>query len=244
MAVSYAKAGASGIVMFDILDCKQVEPDLLAAAQSAGRAKPKIISLKVDVTSEHSVSQAVNAIQKQFDSLDIIINNAGLLSYVPILESNPNDWWKNFEVNVKGPYLIARGFLPLLLKSKERTIVVLSSVGAHFVLPGGSAYETSKQAVLKLNYYLMAEHGSEGILAYAVAPGGVMTDMASGFPTQYHDRLTDTPEMVADTLVFLTKERQEWLACRYVDSRWDMDEFLKKKQEIIDRDLLKVKMTL
>lgn len=61
----------------------------------------------------------------------------------------------------------------------------------------------------------MEEHGSQGLLAYAIARGVVQTAMASGFPLQCHDRLTDTPQMVADTLVFLTKERREWLASRY-----------------------------
>jgi len=245
MAISYAKAGASGIAVLDILDSASVESDLLAAAKAAGRPEPKLISLKVDVTDELSVADAVRIVQTQFDHLDVVVNNAGLLTgYTPILETDPVKWWRCWEVNVKGPYLIARGFLPLLLKGGEKTIIVISSVGAHFTLPGGSAYETSKQAVLKLNNYLMAEHGSEGILAYAIAPGGVRTDMVADFPPQYHDRLTDTPQMAADTLVFLTKERREWLACRYVDSRWDMVEFLQKKDDIVRDDLLKVRMAV
>jgi len=47
---------------------------------------------------------------------------------------------------------------------------------------------------------------------------------------------------VADTLNFLTKERREWLASRYVDSKWDMEEFLAKKEAIIKDDLLKVRL--
>ncbi|KIX00280.1 uncharacterized protein Z518_10419 [Rhinocladiella mackenziei CBS 650.93] len=243
MAISYAKAGASGIAILDLLDSTPVERDLLEAAKTAGRSEPKLISLVVDVTDESSVAKAVKIVQSEFDRLDIVINNAGwMAAYTPIGASDPVKWWRCWEVNVKGPYLIARGFLPLLLNGREKTIIVLSSVSAHFTLPGGSAYETTKLAVLKINNYLMAEYGSQGLLAYAVAPGGVMTDMAPDFPSQYHDRLTDTPQMVADTIVFLTKERREWLACRYVDSRWDMEEFLGRKEAIIRDDLLKVRM--
>ncbi len=243
-AISYARAGASGIVLLDILDSKPVEADLLVAAKAAGRAEPKLLSLRVDVTDEQSVAEAVKAVSDAFGSLDIVVNNAGAITYVPILETDAATWWKCWEVNVKGPFLIARGFLPLLFKGREKTIVVLSSVGAQFTLPGGSAYETSKQAVLKLNQYLTLEHQSEGILAYAIAPGGVLTDMAKGFPQDLLNRLTDTPEMVADTLVFLTKERREWLADRYIDSRWDVEELLQKKDEIVSKDLLKVRMAL
>jgi NAD(P)-dependent dehydrogenase (short-subunit alcohol dehydrogenase family) len=243
-AISFAKAGASGIVLFDLLDAKPVEADLLAVAKAAGRPAPKLLSMTVDVSDENSVSNAVKAVEGTFDQLDIVVNNAGYLCYERILESDPKKWWRNWEVNVKGPYLIARGFLPMLLKGGDKTIIVLSSVGAHFTIPSGSAYETTKFAVLKLNNYLMAENGSDGILAYAVAPGGVLTDMGSGFPSEFHDRLTDTPQMVADTLVWLTKERREWLASRYVDSRWDMEELEAKKEEILRRDLLKVRMAV
>jgi NAD(P)-dependent dehydrogenase (short-subunit alcohol dehydrogenase family) len=132
--------------------------------------------------------------------------------------------------------------LPLILKSQEKTVIVISSIGAHVVVAGGSAYETTKYAVLRINHYLMKEYGSQGLLAYAVAPGGVKTDMTGSF--EFQDRLMDTPQMVADTLVFLTKERREWLACRYIDSRWDMEEFMDKREVIVQRDLLKVRMAV
>ncbi|KIV77074.1 hypothetical protein PV11_08910 [Exophiala sideris] len=245
MSLSFAKAGASGIAVLDLLDSSPVKAQVLEAATAVGRSEPKVINLVVDVTDELSVAKAVKSVESEFDKLDIVINNAGWLApYVPIMDSDPVKWWHCWEVNVKGPYLIARGFLPLLLKGQEKTIIVLSSVSAHFTLAGGSAYETSKQAVLKLNNYLNLEYESQGLLAYAVAPGGVMTDMAPDFPSQYHDRLTDTPEMVADTLVFLTKERRGWLASRYVDSRWDMEELFEKKDVIVRDDLLKVRMAL
>ena len=197
----------------------------------------------VDVTDANSVASAVRSVQTELGALDILINNAGYVgAYDPLGESDPGKWWRVWEVNVKGPYLMTRGFLPLLLKSREKTAVVISSIGAHVVVPGGSAYETTKYAVLRINHYLTSEYAPQGLLAYAVAPGGFRTDMTTGFAFQ--DRLTDTPAMVADTLVFLTKERRDWLANRYVDSRWDMEEFVQKKEEIIERDLLKVRMAV
>ena len=54
--------------------------------------------------------------------------------------------------------------------------------------------------------------------------------------------LIDTPEVAGDTIVYLTQKRQEWLAGRYVSCTWDMPEFFAKKQEIVDEDLLKVRM--
>jgi NAD(P)-dependent dehydrogenase (short-subunit alcohol dehydrogenase family) len=164
--------------LLDILDAGPVLPELLEAAKAAGRSPPKVLSVKVDVTSEDSVAEAAKVVSTKFDSLDFVINNAGVLAgYIPILETEPTRWWREWSVNVKGPYLISRAFLPLVLKGTQKTFIVMSSVGAHFTLPGGSAYESSKLAVLKLNYYLNLEH--EGILAYAIAPGGVKTVSSS-----------------------------------------------------------------
>ena len=56
--------------------------------------------------------------------------------------------------------------------------------------------------------------------------------------------LTDKPELAGDTVTFLTKEKREWLAGRYIDVTWDMPEFLVKKDEIMQRDLLKVQMAV
>ncbi|MCJ1472172.1 hypothetical protein MMC13_000819 [Lambiella insularis] len=243
MATSYAKAGASGIAILDVLDPSAAERDLLEAAKAAGRRTPKILSLVADVTDRSSVAAAVKTVQAEFDVLDILINNAGYVgAYDPLGDSDPDKWWRVWEVNVKGPYLMTRGFLALLLKSRDKTAIVISSIGAHVVVPGGSAYETTKYTVLRINHYLTDEYGSKGLLAYAVAPGGVKTEMTTGFAFQ--DRLTDTPEMVADTLVFLTKERREWLARRYVDARWDMEELVKRKEEITERNLLTVRMAV
>lgn len=243
MALSYAKAGASGIAIIDLLDSTAVEKECLEAAKAAGRSQPSIICLKVDIRNLAAVEQAAKAIQSKFDSLDIIINNAGYLApYEPLVDSDPEKWWVSWEVNVRGPYHIAKAFLPFLLKSNDKTMIVISSVGAHHTLLGGSSYETTKLAVLKINNYLMLEYGDQGLLVYAVAPGGVHTDMAASFPKDALHLLTDTPQLVADTITFLTKERRDWLAARYVDSRWDMEELLQKKETIIRDDLLKVKM--
>ena len=56
--------------------------------------------------------------------------------------------------------------------------------------------------------------------------------------------LVDTAELSADTITFLTSERRDWLAGRYISSNWDMLEFLKKKDEVVEKDLLKFRMTV
>ena len=228
-----------------MLDLSNIDQEIVDAATGAGRVRPDVIKMKCDITELGEVKDLAQTIRRKWGSLDVVINNAGYLApYESLGDSDPEKWWRNFEVNVKGVYMITKLLLPLVLESEDKTLIVMSSVGALHTLPGGSGYETTKLAVLKINDYLMAEYGSQGLLAYAVAPGGVKTVMAQGFPDELQHWLSDTPQLVADTITFLTRERRTWLAARYVDSRWDMMEMLKRKEEIVERDLLKVKLRI
>ena len=100
----------------------------------------------------------------------------------------------------------------------------------------------TKSAVLRLNNFLVAEYGDQGILAYGIHPGGVMTDLASNLPDT--SVLIDQPALCGDTVVWLTKERRDWLQDRYLSCTWDMEELEGKKNEIVKADLLKVRMAV
>jgi NAD(P)-dependent dehydrogenase (short-subunit alcohol dehydrogenase family) len=216
---------------------------MLLAAKSAKRPPPKIMACTVDVTSRQSVEETTIDVEKAFGHLDILINSAGYLEkFTPIAESDPEEWWKTWEINVKGTYLVTRSFLPILLKGGDKTIVQLSSIGAHITSPGGSAYQMTKSALLRFNNYLVAEYGDQGILAYGIHPGGVMTELASALPDT--SVLIDKPELVGDTVVWLTKERREWLQDRYVSCTWDVEELEERKEEIFGGDLLKVRRVM
>ncbi|OBT61064.1 hypothetical protein VE03_09481 [Pseudogymnoascus sp. 23342-1-I1] len=244
-ALSFAKAGCAGLALGARSDLSSLSKEIRDAASATGHATPQILSLELDVTSEASVAAAAVAMAQSFPRLDILINNAGYLEKrAKIAESDASEWWKTWEVNVKGPYLMSRAFLPLLLQNKDsaRIIVNISSLGAHLLSPGASAYMSSKLAGLRFTEFIDAEYRDEGILAFAVHPGGVLTDMGRKLPIERQGFLTETPELVADTIVFLTEQRREWLAGRYVAVTWDMEEFLSKRDEIIKMDKLKVRM--
>lgn len=90
----------------------------------------------------------------------------------------------------------------------------------------------------------MAEYGDKGILAFAVHPGSIATEMAAKMPEEMMHIVVDTPEIAAHTLTWLVRERRDWLAGRYFVCQWDVDELEAKKQEIVDGDKLKVRMVV
>ncbi|MCJ1337000.1 hypothetical protein MMC09_002279 [Bachmanniomyces sp. S44760] len=245
-ALSFARAGASGIALAARSSLSSLIDDMKTAAKDAGRPEPKIHTYAMDVSDRAAIERIAAQVDKDFSGrLDILINNAGYLEeFVPITESDPDEWWKTWEVNLRGTYLVTRSFLPLMLKSGAKTIINMSSVGAHRTRPGASSYQTGKMAVCRFTEFINSEYGEQGIIAIAIHPGGVMTELASRMPKYTHGILVDTPGLAADSIIYLTAERKEWLAGRYISVNWDMEEFEGKKEEIIKGDLLKFRMAM
>ncbi|KAL9607625.1 MAG: hypothetical protein Q9167_007472 [Letrouitia subvulpina] len=266
LAISCAKAGAAGIVLAARSDVTAVEHDLLDATAKAGKGAPQVLKIKLDVADRPSVENAAKEVEDKLSWLDVLVNNAGFMDHMhPLADVDPDNWWYTWEVNLKGPYLMTRTFLPLLLKGSNKTIVNTSSIGAHLTSPGFSAYQTAKFALLRLTEFINVDHGHQGIIAFAVHPGSVMSDLVTSVITpDYQHRkqqqqprieafdlkltvtavFQDQPELGGDTIVFLTQKRQDWLAGRFISVTWDMPELFAEKDVIVAQDLLKMKMTV
>ena len=81
---------------------------------------------------------------------------------------------------------MTKAFLPLMLKGGQKTVVNLSSIGAMGLRNGASGYQPSKMALLRFTEFMMVEYGKEGLLAYCVHPGGVLTELAGKMPDYMH----------------------------------------------------------
>jgi NAD(P)-dependent dehydrogenase (short-subunit alcohol dehydrogenase family) len=173
-AASFATAGCSKIALAARSSLDVVEKEVREAAKKAGKPEPQVLSLQVDVVSEESVRAAAEAVTEKFGSLDVLINNAGYLEqWQPIAESNTEEWWRSWEINLKGTYLCSRYLIPLLLKSHTKTLINISSAGGHNTTPGASAYQTAKFTVCRLTEFADKEYYEQGLIALAVHPGGV-----------------------------------------------------------------------
>ncbi|KAF9988724.1 hypothetical protein BGZ80_007384 [Entomortierella chlamydospora] len=243
-AISFARSGAANIVIAARSGLDEVEKELHAAAPSSS-SPPRIIKIQLDVVSEASVADAAERVKQECGYLDILVNNAGYLEdRVPIAESNPSEWWKTWGVNLKGVYLMTRAFLPLLLQGKVKTIINVSSGGAHFTTRGASAYQTTKFALLRFTEFIAVEYVDQGIISIAMNPGAVPTELALNLPKGVHQFLVDTPELAADSVTWLTQHRLPWLSGRYVSVNWDLPQLLAKKEEIIEGDKLKMRIVI
>lgn len=272
IAISYAKAGVTGFVLLarsaNALDETETAVYESFKRKEGNPGNPKVLKLVVDITDEKEISDAKAQVMNVFGRVDIVVNNAGYLGKpAPIAQTDPGDWWRVWEINMKGTYLITRSFLPLLLDSEAglKIMINVATNGAFVMARDISAYlvsivnigfitssmlmcvfapKTGKLAIIRFTELTAAEYGEKGILAITVHPCTVKSDLSSSLPEEYHQYLNDTPEVAGDTITWLSKERRDWLQGRYVDCCWDMGELEARKDEIVSEDKLKARLSV
>ena len=176
ISLSFAKAGASCIAIGARSDTAGLEKDIKDIAAAAKKSSPKVLQIKLDVTDQKSSESAAASIENQFGRLDILVYNAGIVGTPsPIVDSDPEVWWRTWDVNLRGAYLVTRACLPLMLRGGDKQIVNVSSVGAHLIAPGLSSYQTSKLALLRFTEFLNSDYGEKGVLAFCIHPGNIVS---------------------------------------------------------------------
>ncbi|MFI5719362.1 SDR family NAD(P)-dependent oxidoreductase [Nocardia sp. NPDC051750] len=169
---------------------------------------------RIDVTDDTSVNACFELIDKKTGGLDVLVNNAGIISRSNAEDIDSAQWERELSVHLGGTMRCSRAAYPRLLNSATPCIVNLASVGSTFGLPHRLAYTTAKAGIVGMTRTLAAEWGKQGIRVNAVAPGYMDTGMMqSGITggTLDRDRLLmrtplmrfGHPEEVASVISFL-----------------------------------------
>lgn len=182
VALSFARGGASHIAIGARADLAAVAEELKAAARAAGRDEPQVLCVHIEVSDSKSVAAAAARIDEAFGGrCDVVVQVAGLLGTpAKIVDADPEEWWRVYEVNVKGQFLLAKHLLPLMTKAGHRpdglkTFVTVSSVGAHLTGQAMSQYQPTKLVNLRLAEFIDVEYRELGVSAFCVHPGNVIT---------------------------------------------------------------------
>lgn len=131
-----------------------------------------------DVSDYAQVEAAVQACVAQFGSLDVLINNAGVIEPIAhIGTSDPAGWGHAIDINLKGVYYGARAALPVMRQGNGGTIITVSSGAAHNAIEAWSHYCSSKAGAAMLTSCLDLEERHHGIRAMGLSPGTVATQM-------------------------------------------------------------------
>jgi len=164
-SLAFKRAGAR------VVACGFTQEELAAA-----RANPDFAGIDVRAL-DVSDKAAVDALVGEFDSLDVVVNSAGMI--LRDAEHDPEMFDKVLDVNVSGGMRVSTAARPLLAKTKG-AIVFIASVMTVFGGPKQPAYSSSKGAVRNLTMSLAAAYAADGIRVNAVAPGWIVTNLSKG----------------------------------------------------------------
>ncbi len=253
-AIALGLAGAGVKVAVADLDTA----DTVAAIEANGG---QAITKTVDVTDQSAVDQMVRDVEQQFGTVDLLMNNAGVgaQSVGLLWEVDPNQWWRTIDVNLRGPFLCARAVLPGMIRRRRGRIINMASGAATGDALGITAYSAAKAGLARLTGCLALETRAYGIGIFAIQPGFVRTklvtdsmvaanagsrivqDDAAAAAAFFEKGGGDSPELAARLVVQLASGKADTLSGRYIDVFDDLDELIRRVDEITRDDLYSLK---
>jgi 3-oxoacyl-[acyl-carrier protein] reductase len=177
IALAFADEGAAVVVNYH--EHRAGADEVVAAARAMGG---DALAVRADVAREDDVRRLVEATLDRFARLDVLVNNAGIMTRGAFLDVPVGDYDRMLAINVVGTMLCTRHALPAMIaKGYGRVINLSSQLGTIGGVPGAAgfaAYAATKGAVDSFTKAIAREFGVHGVTANAIAPGSIETDMS------------------------------------------------------------------
>lgn len=150
-----------------------------STAKKVEEAGGKSLVQAMDVSKKKDVDAMAEKTVERFGRIDALVNNAGVLFQEPFLTSTEEQYYKIYDVNVKGLFLCAQAVARQMIKQKKGKIINVSSIAAIVGQANLSLYSSSKGAVLSLTRAMALELAPHNIQVNAILPGTTETPMAA-----------------------------------------------------------------
>ena len=179
-----------------------------------------VLGLECDVAEPDQVDQSINRVVEEFGRIDVLVNNAGIAEFKPMLETTYEEWSRILSVNLNGPFICTQACAPFMLKNEGGSIVNIASISGLRASTLRIAYGTSKAALMHLTKQQAAELGNKGVRVNAIAPGPVDTTMdkkvhTADIRSDYHDVIPlnryGLEEEIADAVWFLCSDSASYI---------------------------------
>jgi len=139
----------------------------------------KVKSLCFDVRKREEVEQAIKSLEKEWQNISVLVNNAGLaVGLDPIQQGEIEDWERMIDTNIKGLLYITRAVTPLMIRNHQGHIVNIASTAGKEVYPNGNVYCATKHAVDALSRAMRIDLLKDNIKVTNIAPGMVETEFS------------------------------------------------------------------
>lgn len=251
-AIARALAAVGAVVAVIARSVEELNQTVRLIEEEGGRAR----FFPADVSVAEQVSRVFADIQQSFGAVDLLVNNAGALKpFGPLWENDANEWWRNIEVNVRGPMLCAKAVLPQMISRCRGRIINISSGAGATVAPYYSGYIVSKTALLRFTECLALETAAHGVSVFAVSPGTVRTAMteyslnsAEGqrwlpwFRRIFEEEIDVPAERPASLVLQLASGKADALSGRFFSVFDDLDLLCAHAQEIQQQDLYSLRL--
>lgn len=178
-----------------------------------------VIPVQADVSDPEQVERMVQAVQRQFGHIDVLVCNAGIARQGLLTDFSPTDWRQMMAVNLDGTFYCCRSVLPGMIRRQSGCIITTSSIwgitGASCEVP----YSAAKAGIIGLTRALAKEVGPSGIRVNCIAPGVIDTEMNGNLTPEVMAQLREetplgtigTPKQVADLALYLAREGASFL---------------------------------
>jgi len=175
-------ASGAAVALWDI------DAGALAKAAAALRPHDRALTTVADVTDTASITNAVDAVLREFGKVDILINNAGITGgNAPLWQLEPDVWRRVVEVNLIGPYLVCRAIVPHMVANRYGRLVNIASIAGKDGNPNASHYSASKAGLIALTKSLAKELATTGVLVNCITPAAAKTEMFDQMSKQHID---------------------------------------------------------
>ena len=197
--------------------------------EAAGRLKAKryeALAVRMDVGRNDSIREAIAAAVKAFGGIDIVVNNAGILSALSIEEMTREEWDKVLNVNLGGTFFVIQAALPFLKKSQNPRIINISSLtGRNGGFEGSMCYAASKGGVISITRGMARRLAPFNITVNAVCPGPTETEILKGYTSEAQERQRNVsllrrlgqPEEIAAAICYLASTEAAFVTGAMLD---------------------------
>lgn len=180
-AILFAQEGATVVIT------GRTEKTLKETVVEAESKGVKIEYLVSNVAKIEDCESAVEETVNRYGAIDILFNNAGVLSAASTHETELEEWDRIFNINVRGTFMMSKLAVPHMLKKGSGCIVNNSSILGLKALPGIAAYTASKGAVTQFTRAMALDYAAQGIRVNAICPGTIVTPMVTNMMDSMED---------------------------------------------------------
>lgn len=180
IAKGYAQAGAT--IVFNDLNQELVDRGLKAYEAEGIKAHGYVC----DVTDEDQVNKMVAQIEKEVGVIDILVNNAGIIKRIPALEMTAEEFRQVIDVDLNGPFIVAKAVVPGMIKKGHGKIINICSMMSELGRETVSAYAAAKGGLKMLTRNFAAEWGAQNIQCNGIGPGYIATPQTAPLRTEGH----------------------------------------------------------